>query len=112
MNTTQFEVAGVMYRMAAYRQARVARGDRLTLVLEPDNKYDAKAIKVMKGDLHVGYVPKSHNKQLHEHVRCAAKMTCCVDAAWANGCWAVVDIQEEETDETETNLKGVNNDRH
>jgi hypothetical protein len=96
MKTFQFEIAGTKFRMAAYKQAQVTRGDRLTLVPEPGNQYDPKAIKVMKGDLHIGYVPKTHNKQIHEDVtQRPAELGCCVDAAWASGAWVVVNIKDD-----------------
>lgn len=36
----------------------LSRGDILQLIREPDNSYDENAIKVMKDDIHLGYIPK------------------------------------------------------
>jgi hypothetical protein len=101
MKTFQFKIAGVKFRMPQFKEAQVVRGDRLTLVPEPDNKYDSKAIKIMKGDLHIGYVPKANNQQIYEDVtQRPSEFGCCVDAAWADGAWVVVNIRESEADET------------
>jgi len=103
MITHQFEIAGVKFRKGQFQEARVNRGDRLTLVPEPNNQYDSKAIKVMKGDLHIGFVPRTHNQQIHEAVSQRPQdVGCCVDAAWANGCWVVVNIKEQTDGNTGT----------
>lgn len=52
-------IAGVSYRpiecQAAFTELK--DGDELELIPEPDNPYDPNAIKVMKGEFHLGYVP-------------------------------------------------------
>ena len=53
MKTMQFEVAGVKFRHADFLKANISRGDRLTLTPEPTNQFDALAIKIMKGDIHI-----------------------------------------------------------
>jgi len=96
MKTTQFEVAGTKYRPTEFKAAQINRGDRLTLKLEPTNKHDPLAIAVYKGDIQIGYVPRSHNAQLHEALKSQPDdVGCCVDAAWVNGCWVVVNIKEQ-----------------
>lgn len=96
MKTTQFEVAGVKFRTADFRKAQVNRGDRLTLKPEPDNKHDPLAIAILKDGIQIGYVPRTHNQQIHEAVtKRPDDVGCCVDAAWASGCWVVVNIREE-----------------
>lgn len=40
----------------------------VTLVPEPDNKYDANAIKVTKAGLDLGYVPADQTKLIHQHL--------------------------------------------
>lgn len=102
MKTIQFEVAGTKFRMAEYRAASPARGDRLTLVAEPTNKFDPLAVKIMKGEHHIGYVPRTHNKDrtLQEALKeRPQEVGCCVDAAWASGCWVVVNIKEQDKDD-------------
>lgn len=95
MKTQQFEVAGVKFRAKAFEDAKVARGDRLTLKLEPDNKYDPKAIAIYKGEHHIGYVPRSHNRQIYEDIAAQVEHGVCVDAAWKLGCWVVVNIKDD-----------------
>ena len=98
MKTFQFQVAGTKFRMTEYRIANPIRGDRLTLILEPINEHDPLAVKIMKGEHHIGYVPRTHNKDqmLQEALRDRPQeVGCCVDAAWASGCWVVVNIKEQ-----------------
>ena len=94
MKTHQFEVAGVKFRAKAFKDAEVARGDRLTLKREPENKYDPKAIAVYKGEHHIGYVPRTHNQALGEDMN--REHGVCVDAVWKLGCWVVVNIKDDE----------------
>lgn len=85
-----------MFRLPDFKRAKVDRGDRLTLVAEPQNQHDAHAIKLLKGDIHIGYVPRSHNQIMHKDVTQRPEhVGCCVDAAWASGAWVVVRIREE-----------------
>lgn len=52
-------IAGVKFRPGAnVHLDSLEEGTDLTLVPEPTNKYDRHAIKVMSGDMFVGYVPK------------------------------------------------------
>lgn len=44
----------------------VKPGDLLTYKLEPDNKFDDKAVKVFKGDIEVGYIKKIHSRVFHK----------------------------------------------
>lgn len=97
MKTFQFEIAGIKFRAADYDRAQVTRGDRLTLRPEPTNKYDPLAIAVYKGEVQIGYVPRTHNRDrtLHEALKTRpAEVGCCVDAAWKMGAWVVVNIKE------------------
>jgi hypothetical protein len=55
---TKFNVAGTSFRLK--EASTVGIGDRLDLVPDPTNKYDPNAIKLLKGELHIGYVPKPH----------------------------------------------------
>lgn len=98
MKTFQFEVVGAKFRAADFAQAEVTRGDRLTLKPEPTNQYDPLAIAVYKGETHIGYVPRTHNKDrlLHEALKeRPQEVGCCVDAAWKLGCWVVVNIKDD-----------------
>lgn len=61
-----YNIVGNRFRGAAEQLAfnHLTDGDELTLVREPDNQYDSNAIKVMQGDLHLGYIPKTQNEEL------------------------------------------------
>jgi hypothetical protein len=59
----QFKVAGV--RFYPYESAGLQTGDQVTLVAEPENKYDDKAIKVLKGSIQIGHVPKVDTHLFH-----------------------------------------------
>lgn len=83
--------------MAQYQQAQVTRGDRLRLKFEPTNQHDPFAIAIYKGEAHIGYVPRTHNRDrtLHEALKDRPhEVGCCVDAAWKAGCWVIVNIKE------------------
>lgn len=61
----------------------VIPGDELTYVLEPDNKYDDKAVKVFKGNIHIGYVKKIHSRVFYKAKSLKFKLT--VKAVEENG---------------------------
>jgi hypothetical protein len=44
----------------------VKAGDVLTYKLEPDNKFDNKAVKVFKGNTEVGYIKKIHSRVFYK----------------------------------------------
>ncbi len=71
MNTM---INGAMHVKTIYKQAKaLQKGDRLTLRLEPKNKYDEKAILVLdpKGKK-LGYIPRVKNEVLY-HLMDAGK---------------------------------------
>ena len=43
-------------------------GDELTLDAEPSNKYDPHAVKLMSGDVHVGYVPRDLSQEIAQRL--------------------------------------------
>lgn len=50
--------AGVTYRPGAREHlARLIPGEVLTLCPEPTNKYDKNAVRVLDGEIELGYVP-------------------------------------------------------
>lgn len=53
MKTT---IAGIPHRKPDL--TLLALGDLVSLVPEPENKFDPNAIKVMHGETHLGYIPK------------------------------------------------------
>jgi len=54
----QTKVVGLYYRPASARVAveQLSPGDKVQLVAEPDNPYDAYAVKVLTGGIHIGYI--------------------------------------------------------
>ena len=71
MNTM---INGAMHVKTIYKQARaLGKGDRVTLRLEPKNKYDEKAILVLDPkDKKLGYIPRVKNEVLY-HLMDAGK---------------------------------------
>lgn len=94
----QFELAGISHRHADYLRANVQRGDALTLKCEPTNKFDPDAIMVCKGDIQIGYVPRTHTLPIKAAVQ-SDRATCIADAVWPRGCWVNVNIKPKENHE-------------
>lgn len=82
----QFEVAGVNYRIEDFRKAEVKYGDVLALVPEPTNPYDRNAVKVMKGTIHIGFVPRHSTALIHEVIEQGETPTLRVESCWKRGC--------------------------
>lgn len=61
----------------------VEKDDELTYQLEKNNQYDKDAVKVFKGDIHVGYIKKVHSKVFHKKGAGSFKLT--VKAIEQNG---------------------------
>ena len=55
-------LAGFNYHEAAVHWDAMKKGDALTLIREPDNAHDAKAIRVEWRGHKLGYVPRSENE--------------------------------------------------
>jgi hypothetical protein len=68
-----FPVAGVKFRPVEAQAVAntLEEGDQLELELEPSNKFDPKAIKIIEPEsgAHIGYVPRSHNSSTHENLQ-------------------------------------------
>ena len=58
-------------------------GDILTYKLEPKNEYDAKAVKVFKGDIVIGYIKKMHSRVFYKKMNNLLKIS--VKAVDQNG---------------------------
>lgn len=58
-------------------------GDALTYILEPDNIYDDKAVKVFKGEQEVGYIKKIHSRVFYKQRGASLKLV--VKAVDQNG---------------------------
>lgn len=87
-----FEVAGVRYRMGAYRNAKITAGDPLRFVLEPENPHDPKAIALYKDKWHIGYVPRVWNEGVGALLKDvgAEGVTCVVSETRPNTAYVEV----------------------
>lgn len=54
-------LAGFQYYAGADLWQRMKEGDRLTLVREPDNEHDPKAVRVEWQGVKLGYLPRAEN---------------------------------------------------
>ena len=99
MKTTEFDsaIAGVRYHKEQYLKAAVAKGDVLVLEAEPLNEYDSYAIKVLKGEMLLGYIPRTYNLAIHEAVTTTPEaVTCTVTFATSSVCAIRVRLAETE----------------
>lgn len=55
-------LAGFQYHAGAALWDRLQVGDRLDLVREPDNPYDARAVRVEWRGIKLGYLPRAENE--------------------------------------------------
>jgi hypothetical protein len=57
----QVRVVGMHFRGGSAKDVAAALdpGDTVTLEREPDNEYDAYAIKVLVSDMHIGYIERN-----------------------------------------------------
>lgn len=55
-------LAGSQYYAATRLWAQIRPGDRLTLIREPDNRYDRHAVRVDWQGQPLGYVPRAENR--------------------------------------------------
>ena len=77
------------------------------LVPEPTNEYDPNAIKVMIGDIHVGYVPKDETIEVSEILK---KEVIEVICRFTYGPYKIIeDDYDDMTDTVKTNVRTVNN---
>lgn len=65
------QIVGIKYRgdEAYQRYKELMEGEKLLLVMEPDNPYDENAIKVLTQDgIHIGYLAKDYAKKLQSYL--------------------------------------------
>lgn len=90
-----FEIAGTKWHWDSFCAAQLKRGDYLTLRLEPDNKHDPHAVAVYKDVHHVGYVPRTFNREVGEAVAKGKVTEVRVWLDWPTGAEARVVIDPE-----------------
>jgi hypothetical protein len=62
-HTQKIFLAGVKFREgAAAHLETIEHGAAMTLEADPANEHDPDAVKVMHGDVHVGFIPKKNNR--------------------------------------------------
>ena len=57
----KFFVAGFCFHTGMALSEMMRRSDVLSLVAEPKNEHDPRAVRFDFGDMYVGYVPRDHN---------------------------------------------------
>lgn len=75
---SQFFVAGLIY--SDYQTVKLKRGQRLSLVKQPDNRHDINAIQVWVGKVRIGFVPRT---QTHEVRHFQGRVTRAVIHSYA-----------------------------
>lgn len=60
------KLAGLSYRPAEIKEivAKLEAGQPLQLVRDPANKYDTNAVKVMHGDVFIGFLPAAVSRDM------------------------------------------------
>lgn len=59
-------IRGLVYSDLDLTKVNFKRGERLTLVPEPDNDHDSDAIAVYRGKTRLGYIRKEETAKIHE----------------------------------------------
>lgn len=93
-NVRNFYIAGTRYHAGcgqtdcAVVRGEVQVGDRLTLWPEPDNVRDESAVRIVKDNIVLGYVPRYYSKIVVQALRAGAQCRCtCVEVnADSNAC--------------------------
>lgn len=67
----EFEIAGLYYRPShAHDEASYLNaGDMLDLKLNPSNEYDSYAVKIMSGNVHLGFIPELYSEDIFKAIR-------------------------------------------
>jgi hypothetical protein len=71
-------IAGFQYYKGEAHIDELLPGDSLTLVREPKNLHDRFAIKVYKGHLKLGYIPRADNKVIARMMDQKVQVLACV----------------------------------
>jgi len=110
----KFFIAGVQFRPRdeINRAAKLMKeGDELLLEVEPSNKYDPNAIKILFVDVvegerrttFLGYVPKKFSSEISALIELDSPLVCVVEAVDAHKIYAmfkviIKDVYEENED--------------
>jgi hypothetical protein len=85
-DSLSFQLAGAAYRIEDFKRAEVKSGDTLTLEPEPSNTYDRNAVKALKGDIHIGYIPRHQTSIIHDIIQLDQTPFLIVESVWGRGC--------------------------
>ena len=61
---SNFDLAGFTYYDGVEVFGELKIGVKLHLVVEPENRYDVKAVAIYYKDKKLGFVPRSHNREI------------------------------------------------
>jgi hypothetical protein len=61
---SHFNISGFTYYEGPTAFCELKIGSELSLVLEPDNKYDPKAVAIYFGESKLGFVPRNCNSEI------------------------------------------------
>lgn len=73
-----FCIAGFTYYDGPFFFEELKVGTRLTLKRDKKNGYDPQAIKILYGDVKIGYVPRTDNSTLYKLLKVGFKNIECV----------------------------------
>jgi hypothetical protein len=64
------EIVGAHFRPSEAKAVHnsLTIGDEVSLLAEPDNKYDPNAVQVLVDDVHVGYVARINNYEIADYL--------------------------------------------
>lgn len=66
--TREFYIAGTSHCCTKNNEEKIKIGDQVTFELEPDNKFDPYAIKMMINNIFVGYMPNYYTKIVSKYL--------------------------------------------
>lgn len=79
-----FYIAGVRHYagcdgISCEKSVGLNEGDKLKFILEPTNKFDSKAVKVVdKDNNHIGYLPRYYSESVTDYIKNGASYECSV----------------------------------
>lgn len=74
------QLAGVTFNGRQANIKKCSEGDQLNLVREPDNQFDKYAIKALKDDLDLGYIPANIAREMAPLMDSGTQFHCVIAA--------------------------------
>jgi hypothetical protein len=72
----QFSIAGLQYYIDKNKINTLKEGDIIQLQSDPENEYDSYAVKLLKNQTLIGYVPRSDNKHIFRLLKQGVNLHC------------------------------------